>query len=105
MVYKSFDKEKYQEGKSKEEFTYEELLNKTFTWYPNNQIFNKKSFTNPMTNEEMISFTYNPYVDNFSEDNKIELKVVGILQPKANMNYGSLGSGFFYTPELTKYIL
>ena len=105
MVYKSFDKEKYQEGKSKEEFTYEELLNKTFTWYPNNQVFNKKSFTNPMTNEEMISFTYNPYVDNFSEDNKIELKVVGILQPKANMNYGSLGSGFFYTPELTKYIL
>ena len=105
MVYKSFDKEKYQEGKSKEEFTYEELLNKTFTWYPNNQIFNKKSFTNPMTNEEMISFTYNPYVDNFSDDNKIELKVVGILQPKANMNYGSLGSGFFYTPELTKYIL
>ena len=105
MVYKSFDKEKYQEEKSKEEFTYEELLNKTFTWYPNNQVFNKKSFTNPMTNEEMISFTYNPYVDNFSDDNKIELKVVGILQPKANMNYGSLGSGFFYTPELTKYIL
>ena len=105
MVYKSFDKEKYQEGKSKEEFTYEELLNKTFTWYPNNQVFNKKSFTNPMTNEEMISFTYNPYVDNFSDDNKIELKVVGILQPKANMNYGSLGSGFFYTSELTKYIL
>ena len=80
-------------------------MNKTFTWYPNNQVFNKKSFTNPMTNEEMISFTYNPYVENFSEDNKIELKVVGILQPKANMNYGSLGSGFFYTPELTKYIL
>lgn len=105
MVYKSFDEEKYNEEISKEEFTYEELLNKTFTWYPNNQVYNKKSFTNPMTNEEVISFTYNPYVENFSDENKIELKVVGILQPKANMNYGSLGSGFFYTTELTKYIL
>lgn len=105
MVYKSFDEEKYNEEIAKEEFTYEELLNKTFTWYPNNQVYNKKSFTNPMTNEEVISFTYNPYVENFSDENKIELKVVGILQPKANMNYGSLGSGFFYTTELTKYIL
>ena len=105
MVYKSFDKEKYDETIAKEEFSYDELLNKTFTWYPNNQVFNKKSFTNPMTNEEVISFTYNPYVENFSDENKIDLKVVGILQPKENMNYGSLGSGFFYTSELTKYIL
>ena len=35
----------------------------------------------------------------------LELSVVGIIRPKDNVNYGSLSSGFYYTKELTEYIL
>ena len=107
MAFKAFEPTKYNAIYDKNEFTYEELLGKTFTWYSNDTVYNKKSYTNPMTGAETVSFTYNPYVDEFttSTDDKMELVVVGVLEPKENMNYGSLTSGFYYTPELTKYIL
>ena len=110
MAFKSFDEEKYKEELNKEEFSFEELLGKKFYYYPNNTVFNKNTINipaNPITGAEastVTQFTYNPYADEFT-DNGIELKVVGILQPKDQMNYGSLSNGFYYTKELTKYIL
>ena len=110
MAFKSFDEEKYKEELSKEEFSYEELLGKKFYYYPNNTVFNKKVTNipaNPITGTEAttrVDFTYNPYADSFTDEG-IELKVVGILQPKDEMNYGSLSNGFYYTKALTEYIL
>lgn len=107
MAFKSFDEEKYNEELSKTEFTFEELLGRKFYYYANNSVFNKKVITIPgyggQEPSTSVQFSYNPYID-LSEDSGLELKVVGILQPKDQMNYGSLGSGFFYTPELTDYI-
>lgn len=111
LAYKAFNEELYIEDLDKSEFTYEELLDKTFTWYPNNTVYNKNTITipaNPITQtpeSTITNFSYNAYSENLSMDNALELKVVGILQPKDNMNYGSLSSGFFYTPQLTDYIL
>ncbi len=92
----------------KEKFTYAELLGKSFVWYPNDEIFQKNDGSNPFKPADLFPFFYDPYKkEEESNDNSkaLKLKVVGILQPKENMNYGSLSSGFFYTPELTKYIL
>lgn len=104
MAYKSFNKELYDANLDKTEFTYEELLGKTFRWYKNDLVYNKKVKDPTLGMRDVINFTYNPYEEVIAEDG-LELKVVGILQPKDTINYGSLSSGFFYTPELTEYIL
>ena len=70
-------------------------------------MFNKNVITMPVPGGEpttVTQFSYNPYADEFEEEG-IELKVVGILQPKDEMNYGSLSNGFYYTEALTQYIL
>lgn len=89
----------------KDEFTFDELLNTTFTWYPNDVIYQKN--TNPLTSKN-IPFNYRYQANDFSQEEKnegIELKVVGILQPKENVNYGTLTSGFYYSPELQDEVL
>jgi putative ABC transport system permease protein len=81
----------------KKQFSYEELLNKTFYYYPNNDVYNA-------TGDGLTPFTYNYQVnDNFSSG--MELKVTGILRAKDNISYGCLDSGFYYTPEFTKRFL
>jgi hypothetical protein len=52
----------------------------------------------------MKPFNYNHVADS-SWDNGIELKVTAILKPKADLNYGSLSSGFYYTSELIEEVL
>ena len=39
------------------------------------------------------------------KDKGVNLKVVGILQPKEDTLYGCLQTGFYYTEALTKRIL
>ena len=102
MAFKAF-KSDYDETLIKEEFSYEELLNKTFTWYPNDSIFIKnKSFIPEIVQTWPFSYKYK-VDDTFSDG--LELKVVGILQPNDDINYGSLSTGFYYTSALTDYIL
>lgn len=100
LAFKAFEnisEEEYDENLIKEEFSHDELLGKKFVWYPNDSIY-EKSF-NPLT-----PFTYNHQVTKDFKDG-VELKVVGILQPKAEINFGSLYTGFYYTTALTEYIL
>ena len=102
LAFKAFQNitdEKYDENLIKEEFKYEELLNKTFTWYPNDEIFNKENGLLSMYNP----FTYN-HIVNGEFENGLELKVVGILKPKPEINYGSLKTGFYYTKAFDEYI-
>src|SRR5690554_401179 len=102
MVLKATDDYRYDpEIPDVTKFSYEELMDKSFTWYPNDTVFNKQ------TDNPLNPFTYNAYSNGFSVENKngVELKVVGILEPKEEISYGSLQSGFYYTEALTNNIL
>ena len=85
----------------KNKFTYEEILGKTFRWYDNDAIIVEDTNTadsithNYLYDESMIT----------NKSNGIELKVVGILEPKETISYGCLSTGFYYTEALTKYAL
>lgn len=109
LVYKAVEDEdtpeadrKYNSELDKTRFSYDELLNKTFTWYPNDVVFNATNPSSPFY--ALNKFTYNPYAESTWE-NGIELKVTAILKPKEGLNYGSLSSGFYYTSALTERIL
>ena len=86
----------YDENLYRQSFTYEELLGREFTWYPNSTVFTKGG---------MFGYSYNHESANFSDENAVTLKVVGILKTKENVSYGSLSSGIYYTEELTNHIL
>lgn len=108
-AYRAFDKDnaKYNPSLDKEKFSYQELKNKKFYWYPNNSIYTKNDGSNILKPASAYPFFYNPYMDNkySSNQNAVELEIVGILCPKENVNYGSLSTGFFYTEALTNHIL
>jgi len=103
LVYRAVENEEiYDSSLDKDKFSYDELMNKPFVWYPNNTVYNTVDPTNPLY--QISPFTYNPYVTDSFVDG-IELKVTAILKPKKDLNYGSLRSGFYYTPALTNKII
>ncbi len=78
----------------KDRFTYDELKNKVFTYYPNSDIYAENdSIKTP--------FTYNHIM---SEDG-YDFKITAIVKPKENLSYGSLKSGFYYTSKFTERVL
>jgi len=85
----------------KERFTYAELMGKEFVWYPNDTVYNDNR-ENPITGAAS-PFTYNYKSDGF--EGGLKLKVVGILQPNDNINFGCLETGVYYTDGLMKYAL
>ena len=97
----------YDEELEKTEFSYDELLGKSFTYYGNDTVY-RNNRENPLPNTDPVR---NPYVYNynsadFDDDAEgIELKIVGILQPKENINFGCLSAGMYYTEALTNHIL
>lgn len=98
IVYKATESDGYTQENDKPKFSFDEIKNKSFTWYPNDVVFNKNE------NNQINPFTYNAYkTDEFKDG--IELKVVGILQPKESISYGCLQAGFYYTEALTQKIL
>ena len=78
-------------------FSYDELIGRRFTWYPNNDLFIP-------TGTHHEPFSYNAFFDNMFSDG-LELTVVGILEPKESISYGSLQSGIYYTEALTRHII
>lgn len=99
LIYKVDESHKkyYDESKEIKSFSFDELLDKTFTYYSNNQVYTE-------TNNPAKPFTYNFLGENVQGDG-LELKVVGILQPKKDLSYGCLASGVYYTEKLTDYVL
>lgn len=93
--------ELYDPALDKDRFSYEEILGKTFTYYPNDDVYNVQK----TTSGENVSYslTYNHLEGEW--DDGLPLKVVGILQPKETISYGCMTSGFYYTSALTDYIL
>ncbi len=105
IVHKATESESFKPENYKESFTYEELLGKSFTWYPNNTVFDKTEITNPFTGELITSYDYRHNSKEFSSDDAVELQVVGILTTSENVNYGAVSSGIYYTEALTEHIL
>lgn len=102
LVYKSIGDENYDPAVSKSRFSYEELLGKTFTWYPNDVIFDKTDSSSPLS--QITPFTYNPFVTENFKDGK-QLTVTAILKQKDDLSYGCLESGFYYTSAFAQEVL
>ncbi|MCH5155722.1 MAG: ABC transporter ATP-binding protein/permease [Clostridiales bacterium] len=100
LAYKAVDDVAYDKELWKDKFTYDELMGKEFVWYPNNTVFAKASAE---LEENGTPFTYNPIVGAGWEGKK--LKITAILKPKADVSYGSLSRGFYYTNALAEEIL
>lgn len=90
------------DSSNKDQFSYDELLNKTFIYYPNDTIFKQTDPSSPLF--ALNPFTYQPYAEQTWE-NGIELKITAILKPKEDVTYGCLSSGIYYTPALTQKII
>ena len=102
IVYKATNDEDYNEAIWKDRFSYDELLGKTFTWYPNNTVFNKTDENSPFF--QTNPFTYNAY-ESVDFENGKELKITAILRLKEDVSYGSLNSGIYYTTALAREII
>lgn len=93
-----FDQEMY-DNTMKMDIT--RLVNKTFTWYPNDKVFVKNQDT---STSQTNPFTYIPYF-NENEDDGIELKITGVLKAKDGVSYGSLDTGLYYTEAFINKVL
>ncbi len=85
--------------------SYDDLLNKTFTYYPNDDVFKDLSLDSASTIGAIASGNYlNEISDEEILTDGIELKITAILRPKEDVNYSCLSSGIFYTPALSEKI-
>ncbi len=95
----------------KSEFSYQELMGKEFIWYDNDTVFgDKSSYTVPAQNGMVtyVNFGYNYDSNSFTKeqkDNGVKLKIVGILQPKEEINFGCLQTGIYYTGAFSEYVI
>jgi len=106
IIYKATKDPLYDKNLDRDWFDYDELLGKSFTYYPNDTVFKKNNSQNPI--EAMARpFLYSPRSDEagFVKSSGTELKVVGILTPKDTVSYGCLSSGVYYTEALTNYVI
>lgn len=107
IAFRAVDDKDYDEKLDKTEFSYQELLGRKFTWYGNDAVYKNNMISPaPNTNPILNPFTYNyesSMIDQGAE--KVELKVVGILQPKETINFGCLDAGIYYTEALTEHVL
>lgn len=93
----------YNEEDIFESIPYEQLLNKSFTWYPNDEIFSPNETPSMMGEYGMCSYIYEPYGTNLK--NGLPMKIVGILQAKESISYGCLTRGMYYTQDFAEYVL
>nr|MBE6544617.1 ABC transporter ATP-binding protein/permease [Oscillospiraceae bacterium] len=112
IIHKASDKDDegnpiYDEALYRDYFTYDELLRKTFTWYPTDSIFDTTEVTisNPITGDTVTTAPVYTGEMESADSEGMTLKVVGILTPRDNISYGVLSSGIYYTEALTEYIL
>ena len=101
LIYKASNDERYNSALDVESISYDDLLEKTFTWYANDLIYTK--------NDSLLGSVSRPFYYNHDaasiEGDGVELKVVGVLVTNANTNYGCLSSGIYYTEALTNHAL
>lgn len=80
------------ENTNKDNFSYDEILNKNFIYYKNDDIYNYQEYSNCYYNYE-----YN--ANNLDKSKGYELKISGILRLKEDISYGTLSNGLYYTND------
>lgn len=99
LVYHSLYPSQYSEWKHS--FTYEELMNKKFTWYKNDSIYKADS-----TNASGYLYSYDmSNATSKEKEDSLTLNVCGIVKPKENISYGSLKAGLLYQEDLARYMI
>ena len=96
-VFKALDDSHYNEELDKNSFTYEELLNKEFTYYPNNSIYAEP--TPSLMNA--VKFDYKADSSEIQGEGTT-LKIKSILKKKDGLNYAPLSSGIYYSSAFTE---
>ena len=112
MVYNSLGFTGYENWKST--FEYEEILGKTYTWYPNNIVYEEIAGSNPKqyyynykADDSWQSYSKNDlsFLDDKSGNKGVTLNVCGIVVPKKDISYGALTTGLLYSEELARYMI
>ena len=135
MIYKAGPQEMrgaYKKSLDVKSFKYEDLLGKTFTWYPNDKIYTDVSAD--YNNQHYQRFAYNyeantktvvennmyttavggyglnydlnmKYVEDDWSNSGLQLNVCGIVRRKSNIQYGALSTGLLYQEDLARYII
>lgn len=93
----------YDESDIVDSVSYEEILGKTYTWYPNDELYRENENPSMMNEYGMCSYVYEPYGNEL--ENGLTLKIVGILQPKDTISYGCLSRGVYYTQAFAEYVV
>ena len=85
-------------------FDYDTLLNKKFTYYPNDSVY-KKNLIGKYGDIRM-PYSYNGQLENGTRlDNPTEIKITAILRAKENVSYGCLETGFIVSPAFQEMML
>ncbi len=87
--------EEYDEDLYRSRISYEEILDQTYYYFPNDSIYSYN---------ELTGFTYSP-TKTTSDTDGLELKITAILSPKEDISFGCLDSGLYYTEALTERML
>lgn len=102
-AYKAVGDESYDPSDMVPSFSNADILNKTFTWYPNDTIYTKNDSSDPTF--ATAGYVYRADGSEFDRTQGMTLKVVGVLQPKETISYGCLSSGVYYTQALAEKII
>ena len=93
----------------RDSFSYEELMGKTLYWYPNDSTLPVKktevTLGNMTTEVTRREYRYDASQIPEEDSGVMPLHVVGILEAKENVAFGSLRTGIYYTAALTDRIL
>ncbi len=102
MIFKASPQDlpgEYIEGLDRTSYSYEEIANKKFYWYPNNTIYENQSIT---YGDRFIHRYKYESVAQDSWTNGVELSIAAIVKPKSSVSYGALSSGFMYSEEFAR---
>ncbi len=86
-------------------FSLDELINKKFYYYENDDIYSESPMK-VLPSGMRIPMTYNGEIkDEETMKNRHEIKITAVLEPKENVSYGCLKSGFILSPAFEQKML
>ncbi len=90
----------------KTKFSYEDIVNKKFVWYPNDTIYSRVQddiYSTLLPIKYKYNFTSS--ASGFDKSTGIEMKIVGIVKPKKGISYGALETGLLYSEDFARYAI
>ncbi len=112
MIFKAAPKDlpgEYHSELDRTSYSYEEIANKKYYWYPNDYVYEDESaritalakLLPNSTVDFVHSYNYQPVAKDTWTDG-IELNIAAIVKPKKGISYGSLNSGFLYSEDFAR---